>query len=93
MSRLEGKRKEAELLKELQRRNAAQAKFKVYAESVNNEDKEKSVQSQVRQDSSLQQPSFPNVNSKPFIPTQVRALQQTAPLQFLVQMKQPQLIL
>ncbi|XP_039902265.1 uncharacterized protein LOC120742861 [Simochromis diagramma] len=81
-TRLDEKRKEVELLRELQKRNVAQARLKVYAESVNSEDEDKSpVHSQVRRDSSFPQPSFPNVNSKPFIPSQVRAPQQTAPLQ------------
>nr|XP_054604914.1 uncharacterized protein LOC107372912 [Nothobranchius furzeri] len=73
-TKLEEKRKEVELLKELQKHNAAQARLKVYAESIKNEGEEPptSVHLQVKQDSSLLPSRFLNVHSKPFIPSQVK---------------------
>ena len=87
-TKLEEKKKEVELLKELQKRNAAQARLNVYAESLNSKEEESLpvVHSQVNQVSSLPQSRFPNVHSKPFIPSQVKAptsqqsAQQTKPL-------------
>jgi len=74
-TKLEEKKKEVELLKELQKRNAAQGRLKVYAESINSKDEESPpvVHLQVKQVSSLQQSKFPNVHSKPFIPPHVKA--------------------
>ncbi|XP_023815989.1 uncharacterized protein LOC111948234 [Oryzias latipes] len=69
-NRLEEKRKEVELLKEMQKHNAAQARLRVYAESIKDEDEEKPLMhTHVKEDSSLLLPSFLNVHSRPFIPS------------------------
>lgn len=82
-TKLEEKRKEVELLKEMKKHNAAQARLKVYAESINSENEDKSVlHSQIKQNSSYLPLSFPNVYSKSFFPSQVAArTSYQAPLQ------------
>ncbi|XP_054868580.1 uncharacterized protein LOC129349422 [Amphiprion ocellaris] len=84
-TKLEEKRKEVELLKELQKHNAAQARLKVYAEGLSSEDEERPlvIQPKETQSSSLPQTNTLNVHSKPFIPSQAKCAttQPTAPLQ------------